>query len=153
VRRRPVEVQWRRSGVSGEVVSNPRLRKFHWGPEKLAKRSGEVEEGWCGRSTVVVACVAASTSFSGQTPANSCLGEVRNARGCTIETGVGFIVTGAGLTWRRATCAGRAPRACSGVARARRTCGCVHLPKFLRLQSSQTCESCQMSYARFLPGT
>jgi hypothetical protein len=137
VRRRPVEVQRRRSGVSDEVVSNPQLRKLHRGPEKLAKRSGEVEEGWCARSTVVVACTAAGTSFSRQTPTNSCSGEVRNARGCTVETGVGFIVTGrgvgAGLTWCRATCAGRAPRACSSVARARRTRGCVHLPKFLRL--------------------
>jgi hypothetical protein len=29
VRRRPVEVRRRRSGISGEVVSNPRLRKLH----------------------------------------------------------------------------------------------------------------------------
>jgi hypothetical protein len=46
--------------------------------------------------------------------------------------GVGTSV-GAGLTWRGAARAGRAPRACSGVARARRTRGRVHLPKFLRL--------------------
>jgi hypothetical protein len=33
----------------------------------------------------------------------------------------------------RAARAGRAPRMCSGVARARRTRGRVHLPEFLRL--------------------
>jgi hypothetical protein len=116
-----------------------------------------VEEGWCGRSTVVVACAAAGTPFSEQMPANSCSGEVRNVRGRTVETGVGFIAAGvgvgAGLTWREAVRVGREPRAWSGVARARRTRGRVHQPKFLRLQSSQTCESRQMSCARFLPGT
>jgi hypothetical protein len=54
-----------------------------------------VEEGWCGRSTVAGACAAASTPFSRQTPTNSCSGEVRSARGCTVETGVGFIAAGA----------------------------------------------------------
>jgi hypothetical protein len=44
VRRRPVEVRRRRSGVSGEVVSNPRLGKLHWALGKLAKGSDEVEE-------------------------------------------------------------------------------------------------------------
>jgi hypothetical protein len=48
---------------------------------------------------------------------------------------------------------GGAPRACSGVARARRTRGRVHLPEFSRQQSSKTCESRQMSCARSLPGT
>jgi hypothetical protein len=43
------------------------------------------------------ACAAAGTPFSGQTPANSCSGGVRSARGCTIETGVGFIAAGAGV--------------------------------------------------------
>jgi hypothetical protein len=54
---------------------------------------------------------------------------------------------------RRAARGGWAPRACSGVARARRTRGRVHLPKFLRLKRSQPCESHQRSCARFLPGT
>jgi hypothetical protein len=79
-----------------------------------------VEEGWCGRSTVAGACAATGTPFSRQTPTNSCSGGVRSTRGCTIETGVGFIATGtgvgAGLTWSRAARVGRAPRACSGVA-------------------------------------
>jgi hypothetical protein len=116
-----------------------------------------VEERWCGWSTVAGACAAASTPFSMQTPTNSCSGGVRSARGCTIETSVGFIAAGtgvgAGLTRRGVARAGRALRACSGVARARRTRGRVHLPEFLRLQSSQTCESRQMSCASFLPGT
>jgi hypothetical protein len=108
-----------------------------------------VDDGWLGRSTVVVACAAAGTGFYGQTPANSCSGWIRDARGCTVETEVGFIVAGAGvgagLTRHGATRAGYVPNACSSVARARRTRGRVHLPKFLRLQGTQTCESRQRS--------
>jgi hypothetical protein len=44
---------------------------------------------------VVVACAAAGTGFSRQTPTNSCSGWVRDARGCTVETEVGFIAAGA----------------------------------------------------------
>jgi hypothetical protein len=82
---------------------------------------------------VVVACAAAGTGFSGQTPTNSCSGWVRDARGCTVEAKVSFIAAGAGLARRGAARVGGAPRACSGVARAPRTRGRVHLPKFLRL--------------------
>jgi hypothetical protein len=157
VRRRPVEVRRRRSSVSCDVMFNPRLGELHWGPKKLSQGSDGMENGWLGLSTVVVACAAAGTGFSGRRPTNSCSSEVRNERGRTVETSVGFIAAGAGvsegLIWRGAVRAGRAPRTCSGVARARRTHGRVHLPKFLRLQSSQTCESRQMSCARFLPGT
>jgi hypothetical protein len=114
-----------------------------------------VEDGWLRRSTVVVACAAAGMRFSGQTPANSCSGEVRSEQGRTVESSVGFIDAGVGegLTQRGAARVGRAPSVCSGIARARQTRGRVHLPKFLRLQRSQTCESRQMSCARFLPGT
>jgi hypothetical protein len=60
--------------------------------------------------TVVVACTAASTPLSGQTPANFSLGWVRDAQGCTVEAGVAFIATGvgvdAGLARRRAEPAG-----------------------------------------------
>jgi hypothetical protein len=56
-----------------------------------------VEDGWCGRSTVVVACAAAGTPFSGQTPANSGSGGVRSVPGCTIKIDVGFIAAGAGV--------------------------------------------------------
>jgi hypothetical protein len=112
-----------------------------------------VEGGWHGRSMVAGACAATSTPFSGQTSVNSCSGRVRRARGCTVKTGVGFIAAGAGmgvgLTQHGAARVG----ACSGVARARRTRGYVNLPEFLRLQSSQTCESCHMSCVRFLPCT
>ena len=55
-----------------------------------------MEDDWFGRSTVAVACAAAGTRFSGQTPVNSCSGEVRDARGCMVETGVGFIAAGVG---------------------------------------------------------
>ena len=155
VRQRPVEVRRRRSGVSGEVVSNPRLGKLHWAPAKLANRSGGVEGGWHGRSTVVKACAAAGTPFSGQTSMNSCSGRVRSVRGCTVETGVDFIAAGvgAGLTQRDTALARLSARACSSVARARRTRGRGNLPEFLRLQSSQTCESCHMSCVRFLSCT
>jgi hypothetical protein len=70
---------------------------------------------------------------------------------------VAFIATGAsvgaGLARRGAARVGGALRACSSVTRVRRTRGRVHLPEFLRLQSSKTCESRQMSCARSLPGT
>jgi hypothetical protein len=70
---------------------------------------------------------------------------------------VAFIAVGAGvdvgLARSGAARVGGAPRACSSVARARRTRGRVHLPEFLRLQSSKTCESRQMSCAISLPST
>jgi hypothetical protein len=102
-----------------------------------------------------VAFLAAATPFSRQTPANSSSGWVRDARGCTVEARVAFIAASvdAGLARHGAARVGGAPRACSSVARARRTCGRVHLPEFLRLQSSKACESRQMSCARSLPGT
>jgi hypothetical protein len=59
---------------------------------------------------VVVACAAAGTRFSRQTPANSCSGWVGSERGHTVETGVGFIAAdagvGKGLTRRGAARAG-----------------------------------------------
>jgi hypothetical protein len=118
-----------------------------------------VKEGWSGRSTVAGARSVTSTLFSGQTPVNSCSGRVGSAWGRTVEAGVDFIAAGmgvgvgAGLTQRGAARAGPSAGACSGVATARRTRGHVNLPEFLRLQSSQTCESCHMSCVRFLPCT
>jgi hypothetical protein len=68
---------------------------------------------------VAVACAAAGTPFSGQTPVNSSSGWVRDAQGCTVKAGVAFIAAGtgvgAGLAWRGAVRVGGAPRACSGV--------------------------------------
>jgi hypothetical protein len=112
-----------------------------------------VDEGWNGRYTVARARTAAGAPFSGQTRVNSCSGRVRSTRGRTIEAGIGFIAAGAGLTRRGAARAGPSAGACSGVAIARRTRGCVYLPEFLRLLSTQTCESCPMTCVRFLPCT
>jgi hypothetical protein len=114
-----------------------------------------VEEDWRGRSTVAEARAAASTPFSRQTPVNSCSGRVGSARGCMVKVGVGFIAAGPGvrLTRRGVVRTGLGAGACSSVARARRTRGRVNLPEFLRLQSSQTCESCHMTCVRSLPCT
>jgi hypothetical protein len=64
-----------------------------------------------------MACAAAGMSFFGQTPANLSSGWVRDARGCTVEAGVAFIVAGVGvgLARRGAARVGGAPRACSGA--------------------------------------
>jgi hypothetical protein len=106
---------------------------------------------------VAGARAATGMPFSRQTPVNSCSGRVGSTWGRTVEVGVGFIAAGVGvgtrLTQRGAARVGPSTRACSGVARARRTRGRVNLPKFLHLQSSQTCESCHMSCVRFLPYT
>jgi hypothetical protein len=73
----------------------------------------------------------------------------------TVEASVGFICagTGTGSAWHCAVCAGLSAGACSGDARARRTRGCVILPLFLRLLSSQTCESRHKTFVRSLPYT
>jgi hypothetical protein len=68
---------------------------------------------------VIVACAIASTSLTGQTPANSSSGWVSDAWGCTVEAGIAFIGAGAGVDARLARCGaarvGGAPRACSGA--------------------------------------
>jgi hypothetical protein len=98
---------------------------------------------------------AAGMLFSRQTSVNSCSGRVGSERGRTVKTGVGFIAAGAGagLSQRGTARAGLSAGACSNAGRARRTSGCVNLPEFLRLQSSQSCESCHMPCVRFLPCT
>jgi hypothetical protein len=53
---------------------------------------------------VVLACAAAGTPFSGQTPANSSSGWVRDARGCVVKAVVAFIVAGAGVGAGLARC-------------------------------------------------
>jgi hypothetical protein len=108
---------------------------------------------------VVGSQAAAGTPCTERSPVNLRSGEVESERGRTTEASVGFIGAGAdmgvgtGLPWRGAARAGLSAGACSGVARARRTRGCVILPKFLRLLSTQTCESCHMACVRFLPFT
>jgi hypothetical protein len=80
-------------------------------------------------------------------------------RGRTVEAGVDFIAAGAGvgvgtgLTRRGAARVGPSAGACSSIARARRTRGRVNLLEYLRLLSTQTCESCHMTCVRFLPCT
>jgi hypothetical protein len=104
---------------------------------------------------------AAGTSCVEGTPVNWRSGGVRSERGCTVKAGIGFIGAGAGagagvgsgLARRGAARAGPSIGACSSVARVRRTRGCFILPKFLRLLSSQTCESCHKTCVRFLPYT
>jgi hypothetical protein len=63
--------------------------------------------------------VAVGTLLTGQISANSSSGWVGDARGCTIEVGMAFIATGAGvdvgLARLRAARVGRAPRVCSGA--------------------------------------
>jgi hypothetical protein len=106
---------------------------------------------------VVGSRAAAGTSCAERSPVILRSGEVESERGHTIEASVGFIGTGAGvgtgLAWRGAARAVPSTGACSGVARVRRTRGCVILPKFLCLLSTQTCESCHMACVRFLPCT
>jgi hypothetical protein len=102
-----------------------------------------VEEGWSGRSTVAGARSAVGTPCIEGMPVKWRSGGVGSEQGCTVKAGVGFIVAGAGPSIG----------ACSGVARARQTRGHVILPKFLRLLSSQTCESCHKTCVRFLPYT
>jgi hypothetical protein len=68
---------------------------------------------------VVVACAAAGTSLTGQTPANLSSGWVSDVRGCTVEAGMAFIGAGASVDARLVRCGaarvGGAPRACSGA--------------------------------------
>jgi hypothetical protein len=84
-------------------------------------------------------------------------GEVESERGRTVEASVGFIGAGVGggmgLAGHGAVRAGSSAGACSSDARARRTRGCVILPLFLRLLSSQTCESRHKTFVRSLPCT
>jgi hypothetical protein len=102
---------------------------------------------------VVGSRAAAGTPCTERSPVILRSDEVESERGRTVEASVGFIGAGAstGLTWHGAARVGPSVGACSGVAKARRTRGCVILPKFLRLLSTQTCESCHMACVRFLP--
>jgi hypothetical protein len=56
-----------------------------------------VGSGWVGRSTVAVACATAGTLLTGQTPVNLSSGWVSDTWGCTVEAGMAFIATGAGV--------------------------------------------------------
>jgi hypothetical protein len=102
---------------------------------------------------VVGSRAVAGTPWAERSPMILRSGEVESERGHTVEASVGFIGASTGLAWRGAACVGPSAGACSGVARARRTRGCVILPKFLCLVSTQTCKSCHMACVRFLPCT
>jgi hypothetical protein len=60
---------------------------------------------------------------------------------------------GHGVGTTRGCARGRSAEGVLWRAKTRRTRGRVHLPEFLRQQSSKTCESYQMSCARYLPST
>jgi hypothetical protein len=66
-----------------------------------------------------VACTAAGTSLTGQTPANLSSGWVSDARGCTSDPGVAFIDADASVDAGLARCGaermGGTPRACSSA--------------------------------------
>jgi hypothetical protein len=104
---------------------------------------------------VVGSRAAAGTPCAERLPVILRSGEVESERGRTVEASVGFIGAGVGtgLAWRGTVRTGLSAGACSGVAKARRTRGCVILPMFLRLLSTQTCESFYMACVRFLPCT
>jgi hypothetical protein len=106
---------------------------------------------------VVGSGAAAGTPCAERSLVNLRSGEVESERGRTVEASVGFIGAGAGmsmgLAWRGTARARTSAVACSGVAKARRTRGCVILPKFLCLLSTHTCESCHMACVRSLPCT
>jgi hypothetical protein len=106
---------------------------------------------------VVGSRAAADTPCAERSPVILRSGEVESEWGRTVEASVGFIGAGVGmgtgLAWRGTVRAGPSAGACSSIARARRTRGCVILPKFLRLVSTQTCEPCYMACVRFLPCT
>jgi hypothetical protein len=106
---------------------------------------------------VVGSRATAGTPCAERSPVILRSGEVESERGRTVEASVGFIGVGMGmgtsLAWRGVALAGPSAGACSSAARARRTRGCVILPKLLHLLSTQTCESWYMACVRFLPCT
>jgi hypothetical protein len=148
---------------SGDVdlVSSARYSSIP-GSGSFTKVRRGYPEGRTGRGMARVASLwwsslaAAGTPCAERSPVILCSGEVESERGRTVEASVSFIGAGAGvgtgLAWRGATCMGSSARRAL-AARARQTRGCVILPKFLRLLSTQTCESCYMACVRFLPCT
>jgi hypothetical protein len=112
--------------------------------------------GWFGQSTVVVACVSlARRSLGKHRRTRALVGS--GTRGGVRSRPSGFYSCGRerghGVGMTRGCARGRSAEGVLWRARARRTHGRVHLPEFLRLQSSKACESHQMSCARSLPGT
>jgi hypothetical protein len=81
---------------------------------------------------VVRSQAAAGTPCVERSPVILRSDEVESERGRTVEALVSFIgaARARGLAWCGAARAGPSAGACSGVAKARRTRGCVILPKF-----------------------
>jgi hypothetical protein len=104
-----------------------------------------------------MACAAAGTSLTGQTPAILSSGWVSDARGCTVEARMAFIAAGmgvgVGLAWRGAARVGGAPRACSGAPeRVEHVCVCF-CPCSNVYWDHKRANLAQGSCARSLPGT
>jgi hypothetical protein len=154
--RRLSEVRRPWTGLSGEANSDSSLEVFHRGVQS----SPRVGRGWEGFRWPVYdggGSGGRGHAVHGQTPVVLGSGEVERVRRGTIDVPGGFIGAGVGhgAGWalaRHGACGARgARRACSGEPRARRTRGRCFLPLFLRLLSSQTCESCPKACVRFLP--
>jgi hypothetical protein len=124
---------------------------------RLSRGSDGAGNGSVGWTTVVGSRAAAGTPCTEQTPVIWRSGEVESERGRTVEALAGFIGVGVGggigSAWRGVVHAGLSAEACSGDARARRTRGCVILPLFLCLLSSQMCKSRHKTFVRSLPCT
>jgi hypothetical protein len=85
VHRRSGEVRRPWTGLSGETKSDSLLEELHRGMHGLFRGSGVAGKGSTDRSTVAGDRVAAGTPFAGQTPVVSGSGEVKHARGSTVD--------------------------------------------------------------------
>jgi hypothetical protein len=154
-RRRSGGVRRPWTGLSGEANSDSSLGELHRGVLSLLRGSDGVGKGSVGRSTVAGGSGGRGHAVHGQTPVGLGSGEVERVRRGTVKVPGCFIGAGAGhgAGWALARRGGTrgARRACSRELRARRTRGRCFLPLFLRLLSSQTCESRPMACVRFLP--
>jgi hypothetical protein len=157
VRRWSGEVRRRQSGASGDVKFGPRARG-------ASRRSGEASQwiGWGGGGLEWPVYGGRGSSGRWHAVRRGNAGELALERGWELAgvygRGRGWLYSrgrgvGMGLARRGASRVGPSVGACSGIARARRTRGRVILPKFLRLRSSQTCESFHKTCVRFLPCT
>ena len=156
-RRRSGGVRRPWTGLSSEADFDSSLGELHRGVHSLIRRLDGVGKGPVGRSTVAGGSGGRGHAMHGQTPVGLGSGEVERVRRGTVEVPGGFIGAGtdngAGSALARCGARGGARRACSGEPRVRRTRGRCFLPLFLRLLSSQTCESRPMACVRFLPCT
>jgi hypothetical protein len=102
VRRRPVEVRRRQSGVSGEVVFGLWARGASLNSEEASRG---VRRGGGGLERPVYGGRGLGGRWHAVPRANAgelVLEQGWERAGHTVEAGVGFIATGVGLTWRGA---------------------------------------------------